>query len=148
MVKFLKTWFRSKRSLERTLYNTWSALDLKRTYCVGLESIIEHERKHNGLLRKTSKAQEATIASLQRDLAAAHAKLLIQEETPPEALHGAGNGTRKKYTRLSVQEREQIIVQYCLGSEIKALAKSFGVSESTVRRILVKRPWCLFKRVS
>ena len=136
MVKFLKTWFRSKRSLERTLYDTWSALDLKRTYCVGLESIIEHERKRNGLLRKTSKAQEATIASLQRDLAVAHAQLLIQEETPPETLHGAGKGTRKPHVHLSYTERDEVLRYWRGGVTIQDIAKVYEISERTVHRIV------------
>ena len=141
MVKFLKTWFRSKRSLERTLYNTWSALDSKRTYCVGLESIIEHERKRNGLLRKTSKAQEATIASLQRDLAAAHAKLLIQEETPPKTLHGAGKGIRKKHTFLSERQRDSAAARIEAGVKLEYVAKEYDVSLRTIQRIEKERCW-------
>ena len=136
MVKFLKTWFRSKRSLERTLYDTWSALDLKRTYCVGLESIIEHERKRNGLLRKTIKAQEATIASLQHDLAAAHAKLLIQEETPPETLHGAGKGIRKSPVHLSEFARDEVYFCWIIGIPSQRIAKVYEISERTVHRIV------------
>ena len=141
MVKFLKTWFRSKRSLERTLYDTWSALDLKRTYCVGLESIIEHERKRNGLLRKTIKAQEATIASLQRDLAAAHAQLLIQEETPPETLHGAGKGIRKKHTFLSERQRDSAAARIEAGVKLEYVAKEYDVSLRTIQRIEKERCW-------
>ena len=136
MVKFLKTWFRSKRSLERTLYDTWSALDLKRTYCVGLESTIEHERKRNGLLRKTIKAQEATIASLQRDLAAAHAKLLIQEETPPETLHGAGKRSRKSPVHLSEFARDGVYFCWAIGIPSQRIAKDYEISERTVHRIV------------
>ena len=136
MVKFLKTWFRSKRSLERTLYDTRSALDLKRTYCVGLESIIEHERKHNGLLRKTIKAQEASIASLQRDLAAAHAKLLIQEETPPETLHGAGKRARKSPVHLSEFARDGVYFCWAIGIPSQRIAKDYEISERTVHRIV------------
>ena len=102
MVKFLKTFFRSKRDLE-----------------VALEISIAKWSKQvlNKTLLKANDAQSAAIASLQRDLAAAHAKLLIQEETPPETLHGAGKGIRKKHTFLSERQRDSAAARIEAGNK-------------------------------
>ena len=93
MVKFLKTFFRSKRDLEVALelsIGKWDKLERD------LERRLKAAQVLNKTLQKANDAQSDTIASLQRDLAVAYAKLLIQEETPPETLHGAGKGIRKK----------------------------------------------------
>ena len=141
MVKFLKTFFRSKRSLERSLYDVWCQLNFKRAHCEGLEKQLAHTRELNETLRKGNAAQSATIASLQRDLAAAHAKLLIQEETPPEALHGAGKGIRKKHTFLSERQRDSAAARIEAGVKLEYVAKEYDVSLRTIQRIEKERCW-------
>ena len=136
MVKFLKTFFRSKRSLERSLYDVWCQLNFKRAHCEGLEKQLAHTRELNETLRKGNAAQSATIASLQRDLAAAHAKLLIQEETPPAALHEAGKRVRKKPVHLSYTERDEVLHYWRRGKSIQDIAKAYEITERTVHRIV------------
>ena len=139
MVKFLKTFFRSKRDLE-------VALEISLAKCSKWErdlEFMECRLKAAQVLRKTlqqaNNAQSASIASLQRDLAAAHAKLLIQEETPPETLHGAGKRTRKPHVHLSHTERDEVRQWVALcrrGKSIQDIAKAFRISERTVHRIV------------
>ena len=136
MVKFLKTWFRSKRSLERSLYDVWCQLDFKRAHCESLEKQLAHVRELNETLRKGNAAQSASIAYLQRDLAAAHAKLLIQEETPPETLHGAGKRIRKKRVQLSETGRGEVVYHWQCGVSIQDIAGEYEISERTVHRIV------------
>ena len=123
MLKFLKTWFRSKRDLELA------------------ERRVKNSAILNEALRKAAAAQSATIAALQRDLAAAHAKLLIQEETPPEALHGAGKGIRKKHTFLSERQRDSAAARIEAGVKLEYVAKEYDVSLRTIQRIEKERCW-------
>ena len=136
MVKFLKTFFRSKRDLE-------VALEISLAKCSKWErdlEFMECRLKAAQVLRKTlqqaNNAQSASIASLQRDLAAAHAKLLIQEETPPETLHGAGKRTRKPHVHLSYTARDRVLHYWRGGKPIQDIAKAFRISERTVHRIV------------
>ena len=87
-------------------------------------------------LQKANDAQSAAIASLQRDLAAAHAKILIQEETPPETLHGAGKRTRKPHVQLSYTERDEVLHYWQCGVSIQDIAGEYEISERTVHRIV------------
>ena len=118
MVKFLKTFFRSKRDLEFTECRLKAAQVLNKT------------------LQKANDAQSDAIASLQRDLTAAHAQLSIQEETPPATLHGAGKRIRKKPVRLNTEQRAALVHSWCYGSKIAVLAMLFNVTERTVHRIV------------
>ena len=136
MVKFLKTFFRSKRDLEVALELSiakWSKLER------GLE-FTERRLKAALILNKTllkeNDAQSAAIASLQRDLAAAHAQLLIQEETPPETLHGAGKRIRKPHVHLSYAERYEVLHHWQCGVSIQDIAGEYEISERTVHRIV------------
>ena len=136
MVKFLKTFFRSKRDLE-------VALEISLAKCSKWErdlEFMECRLKAAQVLRKTlqqaNNAQSASIASLQRDLAAAHAKLLIQEETPPETLHGAGKRTRKPHVHLSHTERDEVLRYWRGGVAIQDIAEEYEISERTVHRIV------------
>ena len=136
MVKFLKTFFRSKRDLE-------VALEISLAKCSKWERDLECTERGlkaaqalNKTLQKANDAQSAAIASLQRDLAAAHAKLLIQEETPPETLHGAGKRQRKKPVRLNTEQRAALVHSWRYGSKIAVLAMLFNVTERTVHRIV------------
>ena len=109
MVKFLKTFFRSKRDLEVALeisIGKWNKLERDLEFT---ERRLKAAQVLNKALQKANDAQSDAIASLQRDLAAAHAKLLIQEETPPETLHGAGKRTRKPHVHLSYTERDEVL---------------------------------------
>ena len=136
MVKFLKTFFRSKRDLE-------VALEISLAKCSKWERDLEFTERRlkaaqvlNKTLQKANDAQSAAIASLQRDLAAAHAKLLIQEESPPETLHGAGKRTRKPPVHLSYTERDEVLYYWRGGKSIQHIAKSYEISERTVHRIV------------
>ena len=136
MVKLLKTLFRSKRDLE-------VALEISIGKWVKLERDLEFTERRlkaaqvlNKTLLKANDAQSASIAYLQRDLAAAHAKLLIQEETPPETLHGAGKRTRKPHVHLSYTERDEVLHYWWIGKPIQDIAKSYEISERTVHRIV------------
>ena len=136
MVKFLKTFFRSKRDLEVALEISiakWSKLerDLELT-----ERRLKAAKILNKALQKANVAQRDAIASLQRDLAAAHAKLLIQEETPPETLHGAGKRTRKPHVHLSYPKRDAVLHYWWRGKSIQDIAKAYEISERTVHRIV------------
>ena len=136
MVKFLKNFFRSKRDLEVALeisIGKWSKLERDLEFA---EYHIKSSAERNAFLLKVNDAQSAAIASLQRDLAAAHAKLLIQEETPPETLHGAGNRHRKKPVRLNTEQRAALVHSRCYGAKIAVLAMLFNVTERTVHRIV------------
>ena len=136
MVKFLKNFFRSKRDLEVALeisIGKWSKLERDLELA---EYHIKSSAERNASLLKVNDAQSATIASIQRDLAAAHAKLLIQEETPPETLHGAGNRQRKKPVRLNTEQRAALVHSWCYGAKIAVLAMLFNVTERTVHRIV------------
>ena len=136
MVKFLKTFFRSKRDLEVVLeisiakWSKWER-DLECT-----ERRLKVAQALNKTLQKANDAQSDAIASLQRDLAAAHAKLLIQEETPPETLHGAGKRTRKPHVHLSYTERDEVLHYWWIGKPIQDIAKAYEISERTVHRIV------------
>ena len=136
MVKFLKTFFRSKRDLE-------VALEISLAKCSKWERDLEFTERRlkaaqvlNKTLQKANDAQSAAIASLQRDLAAAHAKLLIQEETPPETLHGAGKGIRKSPVHLSEVARDEVYFCCTFGIPIQRIAKGYEISERTVHRIV------------
>ena len=136
MVKFLKTFFRSKRDLE-------VALEISLVKCSKWERDLEFTERRlkaaqvlNKTLQKANDAQSATIASLQRDLAAAHAKLLIQEETPPETLHGAGKRIRKPHVHLSYTERDGVLRYWRGGVTLQDIAKVYEISERTVHRIV------------
>ena len=136
MVKFLKTFFRSKRDLE-------VALEISLAKCSKWERDLECTERRlkvaqaiNKTLQKATNAQSAAIASLQRDLAAAHAKLLIQEETPPETLHGAGKHIRKPHVHLSYTERAEVLRYWWGGVTIQDIAKAYEISERTVHRIV------------
>ena len=136
MVKFLKTFFRSKRDFEVALEISlakWSKgeRDLEFT-----ERRLKVAQVLNKTLQKANDAQSDTIASLQRDLAAAHAKLLIQEETPPETLHGAGKRTRKKRVQLSETGRGEVVYHWQCGVSIQDIAGEYEISERTVHRIV------------
>lgn len=136
MVKFLKTFFRSKRDLEVALeislakWSKWER-DLEFT-----ERRLKAAQVLNKTLQKANDAQSAAIASLQRDLAAAHAKLLIQEETPPETLHGAGKRIRKKRVQLSETGRGEVVYHWQCGVSIQDIAGEYEISERTVHRIV------------
>ena len=136
MVKFLKTFFRSKRDLE-------VALEISLAKCSKWERDLEFTERRlkaaqvlNKTLQKANDAQSAAIASLQRDLAAAHAKLLIQEETPPETLHGAGKGIRKSPVHLSEVARDEVYFCWAFEIPIQRIAKGYEISERTVHRIV------------
>ena len=136
MVKFLKTFFRSKRDLEVALeisIGKWNKLerDLELT-----ERRLKAARILNRALQNANNAQRDAIASLQRDLGAAHAKLLIQEETPPETLHGAGKRTRKPHVHLSYTERDEVLHYWRGGKSIQDIAKAYEITERTVHRIV------------
>ena len=141
MVKFLKTFFRSKRDLEVALEislakcSKW-ARDLELA-----ERRVKNSADLNETLRKGNATQRATITALQRDLAAAHAKLLIQEETPPETLHGAGKGIRKKHTFLSERQRDSAAARIEAGVKLEYVAKEYDVSLRTIQRIEKERCW-------
>ena len=141
MVKFLKTFFRSKRDLE-------VALEISLAKCSKWERDLEFTERRlkaaqvlNKPLQKANDAQSAAIASLQRDLAAAHAKLLIQEETPPETLHGAGKGIRKKHTFLSERQRDSAAARIEACVKLEYVAKEYDVSLRTIQRIEKERCW-------
>ena len=137
MVKFLKTFFRSKRDLE-------VALEISLAKCSKWERDLECTERRlkaaqalNKTLQKANDAQSAAIASLQRDLAAAHAQLSIQEETPPETLHGAGKHIRKPHVHLSYTERAEVLRIHAWGGvTIQDIAKAYEISERTVHRIV------------
>ena len=136
MVKFLKTFFRSKRDLEVALeisIGKWNKLERDLELA---EYIMNESAARNASLLKANDAQSAAIASLQRDLAAAHAKLLIQEETPPETLHGAGKRTRKPHVHLSYTERGEVLHYWRGGVSIQDIAGEYEISERTVHRIV------------
>ena len=136
MVKFLKTFFRSKRDLE-------VALEISLAKCSKWERDLECTERRlkvaqalNKTLQKANDAQSAAIASLQRDLAAAHAQLSIQEETPPETLHGAGKHIRKPHVHLSYTERAEVLRYWRGGKSIQDIAKAYEITERTVHRIV------------
>ena len=136
MVKFLKTFFRSKRDLEVALeisIGKWNKLERDLELA---EYIMNESAARNASLLKANDAQSAAIASLQRDLAAAHAKLLIQEETPPETLHGAGKRTRKPHVQLSETGRGGVFYHWQRGVSIQDIAGEYEISERTVHRIV------------
>ena len=136
MVKFLKTFFRSKRDLEVALeisIGKWNKLERDLEFT---ERRLKAAQVLNKALQKANDAQSDAIASLQRDLAAAHAKLLIQEETPPETLHGAGKRTRKPHVHLSYTERDEVLRYWRGGVTIQDIAKVYEISERTVHRII------------
>ena len=136
MVKFLKTFFRSKRDLEVALeisIGKWSKLERDLEFA---EYRIKSSAERNASLLKANDAQSASIASLQRDLAAAHAKLLIQEETPPETLHGAGKRIRKPHVHLSYAERYEVLRYWWGGKSMQDITKAYEISERTVHRIV------------
>ena len=141
MVKFLKTFFRSKRDLEVALeisIGKWNKLERDLEFA---EYRIKSSAERNASLLKANDAQSATIASLQRDLAAAHAKILIQEETPPVTLHGAGKGIRKKHTFLSERQRDSAAARIEAGVKLEYVAKEYDVSLRTIQRIEKERCW-------
>ena len=136
MVKFLKTFFRSKRDLEVALeisIGKWNKLERDLEFT---ERRLKAAQVLNKALQKANDAQSDAIASLQRDLAAAHAKLLIQEETPPETLHGAGKRTRKPHVHLSYAKRDKVLHYWRGGKSIQDIAKVYEISERTVHRII------------
>ena len=136
MVKFLKTFFRSKRDLEVALeisIGKWNKLERDLEFA---EYRIKSSAERNASLLKANDAQSASIATLQRDLAAAHAKLLIQEETPPETLYGAGKRIRKPHVHLSYTERDEVLRYWWGGVTIQDIAKVYEISERTVHRIV------------
>ena len=136
MVKFLKTFFHSKRDLEVALELSiakWSKLERDLEFT---ERRLKAAQVLNKTLQKANDAQSDAIASLQRDLAAAHAKLLIQEETPPETLHGAGKRTRKPHVHLSELARDGVYFCWVLGIPSQRIAKDYKISERTVHRII------------
>ena len=140
MVKFLKTFFRSKRDLEVALeISIGKRSKLERDLELTERRLKSAQILHKTLL-KANNVQSDAIASLQRDLAAAHAQLLIQEETPPETLHGAGNHQRKKqrkkHVRLNTEQRAALVHSRCYGAKIAVLAVLFNVAERTVHRIV------------
>ena len=136
MVKFLKTFFRSIRDLEVALeisIGKWNKLERDLEFT---ERRLKAAQVLNKALQKANDAQSDAIAALQRDLAAAHAKLLIQEETPPETLHGAGKRTRKPHVHLSYTERDEVLRYWRGGVTIQDIAKVYEISERTVHRIV------------
>ena len=136
MVNFLKTFFRSKRDLEvalALLIGKWDKLERALEFT---ERGLKATQVLNKILQKANDAQNDTISSLQRDLAAAHAKLLIQEETPPETLHGAGKRTRKPHVHLSYTERGEVLHYWRGGVSIQDIAGEYEISERTVHRIV------------
>ena len=136
MVKFLKNFFRSKRDLEVALeisIGKWSKFERDLEFA---EYHIKSSAERNAFLLKVNDAQSAAIASLQRDLAAAHAQLLIQEETPPETLHGAGKHIRKPHVHLSYTERDEVLRYWRGGATIQDIADVYEISERTVHRIV------------
>ena len=136
MVKFLKTFFRSKRDLEVALEISlakWSKLE---RYLEFTECRLKAAQVLNKTLQQANAAQSDAIASLQRDLAVAHAKLLIQEETQPEALHGAGKRIRKPHVHLSYTERGEVLHHWQCGVSIQDIAGEYEISERTVHRIV------------
>lgn len=136
MVKFLKTFFRSKRDLEVALeisIGKWNKLERDLEFA---EYRIKSSAERNASLLKANDAQSAAIASLQRDLAVAHAKLLIQEETPPETLHRAGKRTRKSPVHLSEFARDGVYFCWAIGIPSQRIAKDYEISERTVHRIV------------
>ena len=136
MVKFLKTFFRSKRDLEVALelsIGKWNKLERDLEFA---EYRIKSSAERNAYLLKVNDAQSAAISSLQRDLAAAHAKLLIQEETPPETLHGAGKRIRKKRVQLSETGRGEVVYHWQCGVSIQDIAGEYEISERTIHRIV------------
>lgn len=141
MVKFLKTFFRSKRDLENAVVSAAAKLNYYSDLLLKQENKTIHADIIASGLREINKAQEATIASLQRDLAATHAKILIQEETPPEALHGAGKGIRKKHTFLSERQRDSAAAHIEAGVKLEYVAKEYDVSLRTIQRIEKERCW-------
>ena len=136
MVKFLKTFFRSKRDLEVALEISLAKCSKWERDLEFAEYRIKSSAERNAYLLKANDAQSAAIASLQRDLAAAHAKLLIQEETPPETLHGAGKRTRKPHVHLSYTERDEVLHYWRGGVSIQDIAGEYEISERTVHRIV------------
>ena len=136
MVKFLKTFFRSKRDLEVALEISIGKLGKLECDLEVAEYRIKNSAERNESLQKANDAQSAAIASLQRDLAAAHAKLLIQEETPPETLHGAGKRTRKPHVHLPYINRDAVLHSWWVGKSIRDIAKAYEISERTVYRIV------------
>ena len=136
MVKFLKTFFRSKRDLEVALEISLAKCSKWERALEFAEYRIKSSAERNASLLKANDAQSAAIASLQRDLAAAHAKLLIQEETPPETLHGAGKRTRKPHVHLSRTARDEVLRYWRGGNSIQDIAKVYEISERTVHRIV------------
>ena len=141
MVKFLKTFFRSKRDLEVALEISIGKLGKLECDLEVAEYRIKSSAERNASLQQANDAQSAAIASLQRDLAAAHAKLLIQEETPPETLHGAGKGIRKKHTFLSERQRDSAAARIEAGVKLEYVAKEYDVSLRTIQRIEKERCW-------
>lgn len=136
MVKFLKTFFRSKRDLEVALelsIGKWNKLERDLEFT---ERRLKVAQVLNKTLQRANDAQSVAIASLQRDLTATHAKLLIQEETPPETLHVAGKRTRKPHVHLSHTERGEVLHYWWIGKPIQDIAKSYEISERTVHRIV------------
>ena len=136
MVKFLKTFFRSKRDLEVALeisIGKWNKLERDLEFT---ERSLKAAQVVNKTLQKANDAQSAAIVSLQRDLAAAHAQLLIQEETPPETLHGAGKRTRKPHVHLPYIKRDAVMHYWWRGKSIQDIAKAYEISERTVHRIV------------
>ena len=129
MVKFLKTFFRSKRDLE-------VALEISLAKWSELERRLKAAQVLNKTLQQANDAQSDAIATLQRDLAAAHAKILIQEETPPETLHGAGKGIRKSPVHLSEFARDEVYFCWLIGIPSQRIAKDYEISERTLRRIV------------
>ena len=141
MVKLLNTFFRSKRDLEVALELSiakWNKLERDLEFA---EYRIKSSAERNASLLKANDAQSAAIASLQRDLAAAYAKLLIQEETPPETLHWAGKGIRKKHTFLSERQRDSAAARIEAGVKLEYVAKEYDVSLRTIQRIEKERCW-------
>ena len=141
MVKFLKTWFRNKRDLEIALEVALAKQQETQSKCKLYEVLTNRANATVATLQENGQIQEATIASLQRDLAAAHAKLLIQEETPPEALHGAGKSIRKKHTFLSERQRDSAAARIEAGVKLEYVAKEYDVSLRTIQRIEKERCW-------
>lgn len=136
MVKFLKTFFRSKRDLEVALEISLAKWSKRERDLEFAEYLIKSSAERNASLLKANDAQSASIASLQRDLAAAHAKILIQEETPPETLHGAVKRTRKPHVHLSYTERDEVLHYWRDGMPIQDIVKAYEISERTVHRIV------------
>ena len=136
MVKFLKTFFRSKRDLEVALTLLIGKRDKLERALEFTERGLKATQVLNKILQKANDAQNDTISSLQRDLAAAHAKLLIQEETPPETLHVTGKRTRKPHVHLSHTERGEVLHYWWIGKPIQDIAGEYEISERTVHRIV------------